>query len=125
MTELKAAASPDGDEPEVDVDLDLLDETLRREAVGEATTVRIDGVVIHIRHAGEWPSSAMRAAASGNWEEWAVAVIDDDEEYAAWMKADLANYQIEAVFAECGRQARMSMGKSRRPFGSSRNSRRR
>lgn len=125
MTEpLRAAESPDGNEPEVDVDLDLLDEALRRESVGEPTTVRIDGKVIHIMHAGEWPSSAMRAASVGNWEDWATAVITDSAEYEAWLEADLANYQIEAVFAECGRQARMSMGKFRRSSGSSRNSRR-
>jgi hypothetical protein len=110
---------------EVDLDLDSLDEALRREAIGVPTTVRVDGVVIHILHAGEWPSSAMRAANTADWETWSRAVIPDDAEYQAWLDADLANYQIEAVFAECGRQARLSAGKSARLSGSRRRSRRR
>jgi len=126
-TEPLRPVEPDDDdaEVEVDVDLDLISETLRREAVGESTTVRLDGKVIHIAHAGDWPTSAMRAASSGDWDTWARAVIESDAEFAIWVDADLANYQIEAVFDECGRQARMSMGKSRRRSGSSRNTRRR
>jgi hypothetical protein len=112
------------DDEDVDVDLDLITDTLRSEAVGEATTVRIDGEVIHIAHAADWSSSAMRAAASGDWEEWARAVIDSDDEYQTWLDADLRNYQIEAVFDQCGRQARMSMGKSRKRSGSRQRSRR-
>lgn len=116
---------PDEDPEEVDVDLDLISDTLQREVVGDPLTVRIDGTVIHILHAGAWPSSAMRAATSGDWETWARSVIEDDEEYETWLDADLKNYQIEAVFNESGRQARMSMGKSRRPSGSRKRSRKR
>jgi hypothetical protein len=125
MTEPLRGVEPDEDEEvEVDVDLDLLSETLRREAVGEATTVRIDGTIIHIAHAGDWSSTAMRAAASGDWETWASEVIFDKDEFQTWMDADLHNYQVEAVFNECGRQARLNMGKSRRHSGSRRSSRR-
>lgn len=109
---------------DVDVDLDALDESLRAEAVGQSTTVRIDGKVIHILHAGDWSSSAMRAATSGDWETWAREVVIDDREFGVWMDADLKNYQIEAVFEQCGRAARMSMGKSRRQSGPRRRSRR-
>jgi hypothetical protein len=117
---------PDDDsEIDADVDLDELDEQLRREVVGKSTTVRIDGKVLHIMHAGDWSSSAMRAATNGDWESWAREVIIDDEEFGIWMDADLRNYQIEAVFNECGRKARMSLGKSRRPSGSRNRSRRR
>lgn len=115
--------NPDPEDEDVDVDLDLISETLKREVVGDPVTVRIDGMVIHILHAGEWPSSAMRAATSGDWETWARAVIEDDEEYETWLDADLKNYQIEAVFNESGRQARMTMGKSRRQSGSRKRSR--
>lgn len=115
----------DPEDIEVDVDLDLISETLKREVVGDPVTVRIDGIVIHILHAGDWPSSAMRAATTGDWETWARAVIEDDNEYETWLDADLKNYQIEAVFNESGRQARMSMGKSRRPSGSRKRSRKR
>jgi hypothetical protein len=118
---------PDGNEPdedEVDVDLDLISETLRREAVRDSTTVRINGKVIHIAHAQDWSTSAMRAASTGDWETWARAVIDDDEEFRQWADADLRNYEVEAVFNECGRQARLSAGKSARHSGSRRNTRR-
>jgi hypothetical protein len=112
-------------EEEVDIDLDELDDSLRSEAVGKSTTVRIDGEVIHVQHAGDWSSSAMRASMSGDWETWAREVILDDDEFETWMEADLRNYQIEAIFSECGKKARMNMGKSRRQSGSSRRTRRR
>ena len=108
----------DDDSEEVDLDLDLVGEQLREERVGKPTAVRIDGVVIHIQHAAAWSSSAMRAAGVGNWEEWAESVIADKEEFGHWLDADLENWQIEAIFQACGRKARMNMGKSPRPGGS-------
>jgi hypothetical protein len=126
MTDMHAVDAPD-DEPEedVDVDLDAMDDALRREAVGEQTTVKIRGKILHISHAGEWSSTAMRAASSGDWDTWAREVIDDDREFRVWADSDLRNYQIEAVFAECGRQSRMNLGKSQRHTGSRRGTRRR
>lgn len=111
----------DGEPEEVDVDLDAMADEVK----GKPTTVRIDGKVIHVAHARDWPSSAMRAAANGDWDAWARDVIEDDEEYQVWEDANLPNGQIEAVFNQCGRQARMSMGKSTRHSGSRRNSQRR
>lgn len=113
------------DDQDVDVDLDDLDEDLRREAIGTATSVRINGEVIHIIHAGDWSQTAMRAATNGDWEAWASEVILDQKELASWLDADLRNYQMEAVFDQCGRQARMNMGKSRKRSSSRRNTRRR
>ena len=116
------------EEPEdeaVDLDLDAQDDSLRREAVGEPTTVRVGGKVIHITHANAWSASAMRAAGTANWDLWAREVIDDDEEFRDWVESDLQNYQVEAVFAECGRQARLNQGKSAARSGSRRNTRRR
>lgn len=112
-------------EDDVDLDLDALDDQLRRESLGTATTVKLDGTVIHIAHAGDWSSGAMQAASTGDWDTWAREVIDDADEFQAWEDADLRNYQIEAVFRECGRQARMSMGKSQRRSGSRRSTRKR
>jgi hypothetical protein len=120
-----AGAEEPQDEVPVDVDLDLLDEVLRKEYVGEAITVRIDGKVIHIAHAKEWSSTAMRAASGGDWDTWAREVINDDDEFKIWVEADLLNYQVEAVFDECGRQSRMNMGKSGRRSGSRRGTARR
>jgi hypothetical protein len=123
------AEPEESDEPEdleaVDVDLDSLDEDLRDERVGKPTTVRIDGKVIHIDHAGDWSSTAMRAASMGDWEAWAREVIADDREFRLWVEADLHNYQIEAVFDQCGKAARLNAGKSARSRGSRRASRRR
>jgi hypothetical protein len=109
---------------DVDVDLDALDEDLRRERIGDSSTVRIDGKIIHVAHAGTWTSSAMRAAAGGDWETWAREVIEDDDEFNTWVESDLRNYQIEAVFEACARRARMSSGKSQRRRGPYRSSRR-
>lgn len=117
-------AGPQDSTP-VDVDLDMLDDVLRKENVGEATTVRIDGKVIHVSHAKDWSATAMRAASSGDWDTWAREVIDDDEEFRIWVAADLKNYQVEAVFNECGRQSRMNMGKSGKRSGSRPNFQRR
>lgn len=127
MTAAELHPAEDGPEEEadVDVDLDLISDALRREAVGEPTTVRIDGQVIHIAHASDWSSTAMQAAAGGNWENWASEVIESREEYQVWLDADLHNFQIEAVFDQCARQARLSMGKSRKRSGSRSPSRRR
>jgi hypothetical protein len=135
MPKETAAARPDAEEPEdnvipideeeVDVDLDALDEDLRAEAVGNSTTVRIDGKVIHIIHAGDWSSAAMRAATNGDWEAWAQEVIMDPDEFNVWLDANLKNYQIEAVFDQCGRRARLNMGKSRKRSRSQRATRRR
>jgi hypothetical protein len=121
---LKPVDDPEEQE-EVDIDLDAIDETLRREAVGQPVTVRIDGKVIHITNAGEWTSSAMRAMTSGDFETWAREVIDDDKEYETWENADLRNYQIEAIALQCARKSRLGQGKSRGRSGSSSNSRRR
>lgn len=112
-------------EEEVDLDLDAEDERLRAEALGKSSKVRVAGKVVHILPAGDWPSSAMRAATSGDWDTWAREVIEDDDEFSTWSDANLRNYQIEAVFTELGRKARMSMGKSQRRSGSRRNSQRR
>lgn len=109
------------DEEDVDVDLDAIG----TEATGEPTTVKLDGMVIHIQHAGDWTSGAMRAASNGDWDEWARAVIDNDEEYQTWEDANLRNAQIEAVFNQCGRKARMTQGKSQRRSGSHRPTRKR
>lgn len=106
------------DLPEEDVDVDL--DAIGTEATGEPTKVKLSGKVIHVQHASDWSSSAMRAASSGDWDEWARAVIDNDEEYQIWEDADLRNAQIEAVFQQCGRQARMSQGKSQKRSGSRR-----
>lgn len=125
MTSQLEPVGSDPEEEEVDIDLDLLDEDLRKESVGESTTVKIGGVIIHVTHANSWPTSAMRAAARGDWEEWARQVIYDDTEFQAWADADLANYQVEAVFAECARTARLNSGKSARLSGSRKRSRRR
>lgn len=124
MGGLSPVEEPEGDATEVDVDLDLISESLRREAVGEPTTVRIDGRVIRVAHASDWSSTAMQAAASGNWEGWAEEVIESPEEYQIWLDADLRNFQVEAVFNQCARQARLTMGKSKKRSGSRNPSRR-
>jgi len=112
-------------EMEVDLDLDELDETLRAEAVGRSSTVKIGGKVIHISHAGDWTAAAMQAASSGDWDAWAREVIEDPAEYREWVDANLRNYQVEAVFNEVGAQAQMNSGKSRRRAGSRRRTQRR
>ena len=113
----------DADEEDEDVDLDL--DAMGNEAEGTPTTVKLDGIIIHIQHAGDWTSSAMRAASNGDWDTWARAVIDNDNEYQVWEDADLRNTQIEAVFQQCSRRARMTMGKSQKRSGSRRNTRKR
>lgn len=125
MTEPLHPVDDPSEEEVVDLDLDAQDESLRREAVGEPTTVRIDGKVIHITHANAWSASAMRAAGTANWDLWAREVIEDDDEFRVWVEADLQNYQVEAVFAEAGRQARLNQGKSLARSGSRNRTRRR
>ena len=119
------SAEPEDPElEEVDLDLDLVSDTLRAERVGRPTTVRIAGEVLHIKHAGAWTSEAMNAASMGNWSQWAEEVIPDKEELGVWIDANLENFQIEAVFQQCGRNARMNLGKPRGPSGSRKRTRR-
>jgi hypothetical protein len=122
--EPRTLSDASGPEPEddtdeaVDLDLDLEGEQLRKERVGNPIVVRVGGQVIHILHPGAWPSSAMRGAGQGDWDAWAQGVIDDPKELKTWMELDLENFQIEAVFAKCGENARMTTGKSQRRSGS-------
>jgi len=124
MTEPLHPVEPE-DEEVVDLDLDAEDDKLRREAVGDPTIVRVSGEIIHVTHANAWSSTAMRSAGVANWDAWAREVIDDDDEFRVWVEANLQNYQIEAVFNECGRQARLNQGKSTARSGSRRNTKRR
>jgi hypothetical protein len=125
VTALEPVDSHDDDEEDVDVDLDAIDEDIRREAVGEPTTVKIAGKVIHIDHAGNWSTTALRAASFADWDTWAREVIAADDEYAIWESANLRVYQVEAVFEKCGNMAMLSPGKSQKRTGPSRTSRRR
>ena len=109
----------------VDIDLDELDEQLRAESVGKPTTVKIGGVVVHIQHANDWSSSAMRALGNADFDEWAAEIIDDEDELKAFLAADLHNYQLQAIAREAMRQARLNRGKSGKHSGSSRTGRRR
>ena len=119
VAELHEEQEPqDVPEEEVDLDLDLEGEQLRKERVGKPITVRVDGHIIHILHPGAWPSSAMRGASNGDWDAWAQGVIEDPNELKLWEDLDLENFQIEAVFAKCGESARLPVGKSKRRSGS-------
>lgn len=113
----------DVDDVRVDLDLDAEDARLR-EAIGEPTSIRLAGKVIKIDHASSWNDVAMRCAARGDWNGWAEEVIQDDDQLDTFISARLANYQIEAVFEQCGKQGQVDMGKSRRPNRSSTRTRR-
>lgn len=112
-------------EESIDIDLDALDESLRKEQVGKPIVVKVSGVVVHITHVNDWTSTAMTALNSADWQNWATEVVEDADELEAFLKADLRNYQMEAIAREVMRQARMNRGKSRRQPGSSNGGRRR
>lgn len=116
-----------GDEQDevVDLDLDAIDEEIRNESVGKPLAVRMSGKVIHVSHAGDWSTTAMRAAADGDWDAWAAEAIEDPDEYKHWESLNLRNYQIEAVFTKAANDARLDSGKSQRRTGSRPRSRRR
>jgi hypothetical protein len=120
---LKAVEEPDG-EVEVDIDLDDLQDQLGAEAEEKPTTVRINGKIIRIVHAGNWPATAYRAMLQGDFDTWAEGVILNDKELKVWMDADLTLAEMEAVVTQCARSARLGRGKSQRQSGSSRNARR-
>lgn len=120
---LRAVEQPE-DDIEVDIDLDELQEQLKKEATGDPTTVRIDGKVIHVQFAGDWNATAYRAMMEGRFDDWADEVISDEKEREAWEDADLTLREMEAVVLQCAKKSRLGMGKSRRQSGSSRRSRR-
>jgi hypothetical protein len=103
---------PVNEDDGITVDLDLKAEDARlREAIGKPTTIRIDSKVIHIQHVADWSATAMEAAASADWNTWAVEVIPDEKEAQHFIDADLANYQIEAVFDTCSEKGGLGKGK--------------
>ena len=108
----------------IDIDLDEIDDSLRREQVGKPIVVKVSGVVVHITHVNDWSATAMGALNTADWNNWATEVIEDIDELDAFLKADLRNYQMEAIAREVMRQARMNRGKSRRQSGSRHNGRR-
>jgi hypothetical protein len=122
---LKAVEGEEHEEVEVDIDLDEMQDQLHAEAVGKATTVRIDGKVIHIMHAGDWTSTAYRAMMNGDFDTWAQEAILDERELKVWQDADLRLFEMEAVVTQCARTSRLGLGKSRKSSGSSRRTRRR
>lgn len=122
-TEYSQRDDDHGDVEGVDLDLDAREKELRDEAVGEPVTIRIDGVVIHIRHPAEWPMEATRAIGRGDFDAWAEEVIDDEDELKAFDDANLEQWQLEAIFEEAGKKN--SPGKSRKQGRSSRRSLRR
>lgn len=101
------------DEEVIDLDLKAEDSRLR-EAIGRPTSVRIDEVVIHIDHVSDWSATAMKAAVRGDWDTWAQEVIKDEDECNSFIDADLANYQLEAVFDKCANTGGVTSGKSKR-----------
>jgi len=123
---LKPVEDPEPeDTEEVDIDLDEMQDQLRAEAVGKATTVRIDGKVIHIMHAADWSATAYRAMMSGDFDAWAGEVILNEKELQVWTDADLRLFEMEAIVTQCARSSRLGRGKLPRHSGSSRTSRRR
>lgn len=102
--------------PDEVIDLDLKAEDSRlREAIGQVTAIRMpDGVLVHFDNVADWSSTAMRAAPQGDWETWGAEVIRDEKELESFIDADLANYQMEAVFDKCAGNGGMTKGKSRR-----------
>jgi hypothetical protein len=102
-----------------------MQDQLRAEAVGKSTTVKIDGKVIHIIHAGDWSATAYRAMMSGDFDGWADEVILDEKERAIWQNADLRLFEMEAVVMQCARSSRLGRGKLQKRSGSSRTARRR
>lgn len=107
-----AKSVPEGQE--FDLDLEADDAKLR-EAVGDPTVINLKGGhIIHVAHVAEWSSAAMEAASKGNWDDWADQVIHDDKERDLFDDANLAAYQLNAIFEACGKAGGVGSGKSKR-----------
>ena len=75
----------------------------------------------------EWPSSALRDLANGDFETWAekVLVIDDDrDDYTAWIEYEPKIREVEEMMVDLERQLGASRGKSRSSRRSSTRTRR-
>jgi hypothetical protein len=121
---------PEQEEPEelsgnvIDLDLDKED-ALLREAVGKSTFLRMHGTVIEVMHPSLWTTAAMDAISDARWHVWAREVIEDDEQYDVFVDANLRNYQMEAIYERCGKDAGKDLGKSKKSGPSSRSTRKR
>lgn len=111
-----AAKGTPANAPEETFDLDLFaDDAKLREAVGDPTRIKLkDGTAVYVTHVAAWSSAAMDAASKGNWDDWADEVIDDEEQNQAFKDANLAAYQLNAIFETCGKSGGVGQGKSKR-----------
>lgn len=119
-------ALPEGtgelEEP-VDLDLDAED-VLLREAVSRPITVKVAGKVITVPHPDAWPHAANEAAFRADFSTWARGALSD-EDFKAFVAANLRNYQVQAIFKHVNRRNGTDPGKSPGSRGSSKSTRRR
>jgi hypothetical protein len=108
----------------IDFDLDKED-ALLREAVGKSTFLRIQGSVIEVMHPSLWSTKAMDAISDARWHVWARDCIEDDDQYDAFVEANLRNYQMKAIYERCGKDGGKDLGKSKRRAQSSRGTQKR
>lgn len=93
-------SDPEQNEDDLDFDLDLdAQDAVLIADIGESTRVKITGHVIEIPHMDLWPYEHARLMSSGNFTAWASAVLSE-EDLDVWMKADLKNYQIQAIIGQ-------------------------
>ena len=112
----------DAEEADVDLDLDAEDEVLRKEAVGEPTTIRINGKVITFPHQKDWPHEASIFLNNGNSIAWAQRALTAAD-FKKFSDAKVRNYQLERIIEVVSANGGITPGKPPRRSRSSRSTR--
>ena len=118
------APERDAGEADVDLDLDAEDDALRKEAVGEPTSVRIGGKVVSFPHQKDWPHEASVFLGNGNSIAWAQRVLSEPD-FKAFTAAKVRNYQLERIIEVVSANGGITPGKPSRRSRSSRSTARR
>ena len=118
------APERDAGEADVDLDLDAEDDALRKEAVGEPTTIRIGGKVLTFPHQKDWPHEASIFLNNGNSIAWAQRVLSAAD-FKKFTDAKVRNYQLERLIEVINGNSGITPGKPARRSRSSRSTARR
>jgi hypothetical protein len=99
-------------------------EAQEEEVAGEYVTLPVADTKVRVRPQQHWRMSHLRALNEGDFDTWADGVLhpDDVDEF---LDQDITLAEFEVFAKEAAKATGDGLGKSRRPRGSSRNTRKR
>lgn len=99
-------------------------EAQEAEVDGEFVTVPVGDTKVRVRPQREWRMSHLRALNEGDFDAWADGVLHPDD-VDDFLDLDITLAEFDSFAKEAAKVTGDGLGKSRRPRGSSRNTRNR